>query len=75
MIGGDLGFQQVCAGCLAAGERFADCGLFGIRQTACHGARWHKNHRKMAKGQRADHQPRHDLVANAKAQRRVIDPV
>ena len=75
VIGGNLGFQQIGTGGLAAGERFADRGLFGIRQTTCHRPSWHKNHRKMAKGQRPDHQPRHDLVANAQAKGGVIDPV
>src|SRR3546814_8008642 len=34
---------------------------------AGHGAGWNEYHRQMAKAQRSDHQPRHDLVANAEA--------
>ena len=47
VIGRHLGLEQVGAGRLAAGERLADSGLFGIRQAACHRSRGHENHRKM----------------------------
>ena len=75
VIGGHLGFQEILAACLATCKRLADRRFFVIRQAACHRACRHEYHRQMAKGQRADHESRHDLVADTEAQRRVINAV
>ena len=73
MIGGNFGLQKIGAAGLATCERFPDSRLLGIGQPACHRPGRYENHRKMTKGQRPDHQARHDLVADTKAQRRIID--
>src|SRR3546814_5449579 len=61
----DVCSSDLLAPDLALGIELADALRFLVGDAAWHRPRRHENHRKMAEAQRPDHQPRHDLVANA----------
>ena len=63
--------EQRLAARLAFGELASDPRLLRVRQARWHWPRRHENHRQVAERERADQQARHDLVADAKAQRRI----
>ncbi|MEA3220706.1 MAG: hypothetical protein OZX49_01819 [Immundisolibacter sp.] len=71
VIGARFGLQQALAADLALGIQLADFRLLGVGQAGRHRPGRHEDHRQVAKGQGADQQPRHDLVAHAQAQRAV----
>ena len=64
-----LGLEQRIAIGLALRIQLAHARLLDIRQARGHRPGRHEDDRQMAEGQRADHQPGHDLVADAQAQR------
>ncbi len=66
-----LGLQQVGARELAFGVALARARFLVVAHAGGHRAAGHEHGRQMAERQRADHQPRHDLVAHAQVQRRV----
>ena len=65
VIGFGLGLEQLGAAGLALGIELADLGLLVIGQAGGHRPGRNEHRRQMAEGQRRDHQPRHDLVADA----------
>ncbi|WP_164548585.1 hypothetical protein [Mesorhizobium sp. M7D.F.Ca.US.005.01.1.1] len=65
MVGFGLGLQQFGASCLALGIELADLGFFVIGQAGRHRPGRNEHRRQMAEGEGCDHQPRHDLVADA----------
>ena len=65
VIGARFRLQQRLAPHLALGEELADPRLLVVRQAGGHRPGGDEDARQMSEGQRADHQPRHDLVADA----------
>jgi len=72
MIAAHFAREQLVAPDLALGIELAHALLFLVGDAAGHWPRWHKHRWQVAEAQRADHQTRHDLVANAKAGHTVI---
>ncbi|MNI38500.1 hypothetical protein D3C73_926440 [compost metagenome] len=64
MVGGRFGFQQFFAGGFAGGVALAHFGLLLVGNARRHRAGRHEHRRQMAKGEGADQQARHDLVAH-----------
>ena len=71
VIGFRLRFKQRITPDLALGIELARLGLGVVGETRRHRAGGDEHGGQMAKGERADHQPRHDLVADAQKHRRV----
>ncbi|EAU45919.1 hypothetical protein R2601_21652 [Salipiger bermudensis HTCC2601] len=75
MIGGHLGLHQRVAPDLAGGVLLAHLGFLVIRQARGHRAGGQEDAGDVAESGGADHQARHDLVADAEIDRRVIGVV
>ncbi len=68
MVGGHFGGQQGVTADFAERVERADLGLFRIRQAGPHRAGRHEDDWQVGETERADHQARHDLVADAQHQ-------
>ncbi len=71
VVGLHLRFQQFFAAGLAFGIALAHIGLLLVGNARRHRAARYEDHRQVTVAQRAHHQARHDLVADAQHQRRV----
>ena len=69
VVGLHFRFQQLLAARLAFGVALAHRGLFLVGDARWHGPTRYEDRRQMTEAQRADHQPRDDLVADAEHQR------
>ncbi len=65
VIGGRFGLEQLGAADLALGEQLPDLGLLVVGQARGHRPGGDEHGGEMAEGQGADHEARHDLVADA----------
>ncbi|MCY1368134.1 hypothetical protein D9M69_551000 [compost metagenome] len=71
VVGLHFRFQQLFASRLAFGVLLAHVGFLLVGNARDHRPARHEDHRQMAEAQRAHHQARHDLVADAEQQRAV----
>ncbi|MNS72244.1 hypothetical protein D3C72_1056460 [compost metagenome] len=71
MVGAGFGLEQFLAADLAFGVELADVRLLIVADAGGHWPARHEHRRQVAERQRAHHQPRHDLVADAQVQRRI----
>ncbi len=71
VVGLHLRFQQLFATGFAFGVALAHIGFLLVGNARDHRPARHKNRRQMTETQRAHHQARHDLVADAEHQRAV----
>ena len=71
VIGLGLGGEEVRAARLALGVELADLRFLIVGEARGHGPRRQEHPRQMAEGERADQEPRHDLVADAEIDRSV----
>ena len=75
VIGCSLSLKQFFAAHFAFGIQLADALLFLIGKPRGHWPGRNQGGRQMAKAQRADQQPRHNLVTNAEQRHRIKHPV
>ncbi len=75
MVGGHFGFEQLVAADLTQRIQGAHLGLFRIWQARRHWTGWYEDDRQVGERQSANDQARHDLVAYAQHQGRIIGVV
>ena len=75
VIGGRLSLKQFLAAYFAFGIKLANALFLFVRQPRRHWPRRDQDSRQMAKAERTDQQPRHDLVTNAEQRHRIKHPM